>query len=358
MSHPRFPRWPGLIEAYRDRLPVDAATKVVTLNEGNTPLIHARHLPGEIGADIDLHIKYEAMNPTASFKDRGMTMAMTEALTKGKEAVICASTGNTSASAAAYAARAKLRCVVILPNGKIALGKLAQAMMYGATVLAIEGNFDDALHIVRELGTRPEFSVVNSINPVRIEGQKTAAFEICDALGDAPDFHFLPVGNAGNITAYWKGYREYHQDGIAKKLPRMFGYQAAGSAPIVDDRVITDPVTVATAIRIGNPASWHGAKAAAAESQGKIDKVTDEEIISAYRLLARLEGLFVEPASAAPIAGLIKAHRAGLIPSGSRIAVTVTGHGLKDPDTALRSGIDQPAVIPATAEAVLRSLKA
>jgi threonine synthase len=357
-SHPRFPRWPGLIEAYRDRLPVDAATKVVTLNEGNTPLIHALRLPGEIGADIDLHIKYEAMNPTGSFKDRGMTMAMTEALTLGKEAVICASTGNTSASAAAYAARAKLRCVVILPNGKIAMGKLAQAMMYGATVLAIEGNFDDALRIVRELGSRPEFSVVNSINPVRIEGQKTASFEICDALGDAPDFHFLPVGNAGNITAYWRGYREYKNEGIATKLPKMFGYQAAGAAPIVEDRIITDPVTVATAIRIGNPASWQGAKAAVAESQGKIDKVTDEEIVSAYRLLARLEGLFVEPASAAPIAGLIKAHRAGLIPAGSRIAVTVTGHGLKDPDTALRSGIDQPVVIPATSEAVLRSLGA
>ncbi|HEY8967261.1 MAG TPA: threonine synthase, partial [Candidatus Methylacidiphilales bacterium] len=284
MSSPKFPRWPGVIEAYRDRLPVTPQTRVVTLHEGNTPLVRAERLPAEIGADIELFVKYEAMNPTASFKDRGMTMAMTEAYNRGGvEAVICASTGNTSAAAAAYASRAKLKSVVILPNGKIALGKLAQAMMYGATVVAIEGNFDDALRIVRELGARPEFAVVNSINPVRIEGQKTAAFEVCDALGDAPDFHFLPVGNAGNITAYWKGYKEYHRDGLAKKLPRMFGWQAAGSAPIFEDRIIENPNTVATAIRIGNPASWIGAKEAVSESQGRIDIVTDEEILEAYR---------------------------------------------------------------------------
>ena len=358
MSHsPKFPRWPGIIEAYRDRLPVTPQTRVITLLEGNTPLIKAERIPGEIGADIELYIKYEAMNPTSSFKDRGMTMAMTEAANRvGVAAVICASTGNTSAAAAAYAARAKLKSVVILPNGKIALGKLAQAMMYGATVVAIEGNFDDALRIVRELGSRPEFAVVNSINPVRIEGQKTAAFEVCVVLGDAPDFHFLPVGNAGNITAYWKGYREYHRDGIAKQLPRMFGWQAAGSAPIVEDRIIEHPNTVATAIRIGNPASWQGAKAAAADSNGRIDIVTDDEILDAYRLLARLEGLFVEPASAAPIAGIIKAHRAGLIPAGSRIVATTTGHGLKDPDTAVNSGIAKPVVVPSDVDAVLRVL--
>jgi len=350
------PVWPGLIEAYRDRLPVTPETRVVTLYEGNTPLIRADRLPQEIGADIELFIKFEGMNPTGSFKDRGMTLAMTEALHTRKEIVICASTGNTSASAAAYAARAKLRCVVILPHGKIALGKLAQAMMYGATVLAIEGNFDDALQIVRDLGRRPEFAVVNSINPVRIEGQKTAAFEIVDVLGDAPDFHFIPVGNAGNITAYWRGFREYHRDGLAKKLPRIFGYQAAGAAPIVENRIIADPTTVATAIRIGNPASWQSAVAAGVESNGKIDKVTDDEIIAAYRLLARLEGIFVEPASAASIAGLIKAHAAGLIPKGSRITATVTGHGLKDPDTAVSSGVAQPTVIAATAEAALRAL--
>ncbi len=355
-SAPKFP-WPGIIEAYRARLPVTPQTRVITLLEGNTPLIKAERLPGEIGADIELFIKYEAMNPTSSFKDRGMTMAMTEAANRGGvQAVLCASTGNTSAAAAAYAARAKLRSVVILPNGKIALGKLAQAMMYGATVVAIEGNFDDALRIVRELGRRPEFSIVNSINPVRIEGQKTAAFEVCDVLGDAPDYHFLPVGNAGNITAYWKGYKEYHRDGLAKKLPKMFGWQAAGSAPIVEDRIIEKPNTIATAIRIGNPASWQGAKDAVAESHGRIDKVTDEEILEAYRLLARLEGLFVEPASAAPIAGLIKAHRAGLIPAGSRIVATTTGHGLKDPDTAVNSGIAKPTIVAANIDAVLSVL--
>jgi threonine synthase len=296
------------------------------------------------------------MNPTASFKDRGMTMAMSKAAERGAQIVVCASTGNTSAAAAAYATRAKLKCVVLIPNGNIALGKLAQAIMYGAEVIAIEGNFDQALDLVRELGKRPEVEVVNSINPVRIEGQKTAAFEICDVLGRAPDFHFLPVGNAGNITAYWRGFREYHRDGIISNLPKMMGWQAAGSAPIVDNHIVTDPKTVATAIKIGNPASWQGALDAAKESGGSIGKVTDEEILEAYRMVAKYEGVFVEPACAAPLAGVIKAHQAGLIPAGSVITATMTGHGLKDPDTAIKSGNAQPKVVAATLDAVLKAL--
>ncbi|MDE1172024.1 MAG: threonine synthase [Verrucomicrobium sp.] len=352
----RAPRWPGVMEAYRSRLPIQDYRRVITLLEGNTPLIPAPRLPKAIGADIDLHVKFEAANPTASFKDRGMTMAMSEAVHKGAQAVVCASTGNTSASAAAYAARAELRCIVILPHGKISLGKLSQALMYGAELVMIEGNFDDALNVVRDLGQRPEFAVVNSINPVRLEGQKTAAFEICDVLGDAPDFHFLPVGNAGNITAYWKGFREYAQDGLSTRTPKIFGYQAAGAAPIVENRVIPDPQTFASAIRIGNPASWKGATAAAAESHGRIDKVTDEEIAAAYKMLASLEGIFVEPASATPVAGLIKAHQAGLVPAGSRVTVTVTGHGLKDQDAAKAAAAQEPKVTAPTAEAVLKAL--
>jgi threonine synthase len=329
--------WPGVIERYREFLPVSDATPVVTLLEGNTPLIKADNFVRAIGGQFDLYIKYEAMNPTCSFKDRGMTMAISKAKERGAEVVICASTGNTSASAAAYAARARMKCVVVLPNGKIALGKMAQALMYGATTIAIEGNFDDALRIVRELGETGKVEVVNSINPVRIEGQKTAAFEICDQLGRAPDFHFLPVGNAGNITAYWKGYKEFHASGRTDALPRMFGFQAAGAAPIVDGHAIPDPQTVATAIRIGNPASWQGATNALKESKGHIDKVTDDEILEAYKLVARSEGIFAEPASAAPLAGLIKCIRANLIPPGSVISATLTGHGLKDPDTAIKA---------------------
>src|ERR1051325_2057147 len=345
--------WPGVIERYREHLPVTHHTPIVTLLEGNTPLIRADNFVEAIGGKFELHIKYEAMNPTCSFKDRGLTMAISKAKERGAQIVICASTGNTSASAAAYAARAKMKCVVLLPNGNIALGKLAQALMYGATTIAVEGNFDDALRIVREVAETGKVEIVNSINPVRIEGQKTAAFEICDALGDAPDFHFLPVGNAGNITAYWKGYKEYHAAEKADTLPRMFGFQAAGAAPIVDGHAIADPQTVATAIRIGNPASWQPAKDAIQESSGHIDKVTDEEILAAYTLLARTEGILVEPASAACLAGLKKCVERGMMDEGSLIAATMTGHGLKDPDTAIKTAGFAPTVVSATKEAVM-----
>ena len=346
--------WPGVIERYREYLPVTEATPVITLLEGNTPLIRVDNFTRAIGGDFELYLKYEAMNPTCSFKDRGMTMAISKAKERGAEVVICASTGNTSASAAAYAARAKMKCVVLLPNGKIALGKMAQALMYGATTIAIEGNFDDALRIVRELGETGKVEVVNSINPVRIEGQKTAAFEICDQLGRAPDFHFLPVGNAGNITAYWRGYREFHAAGKIDLLPRMFGFQAAGSAPIVDGHPIEHPQTIATAIRIGNPASWQGATSALKESKGHIDKVTDEEILAAYKLIARTDGVFAEPASTAPLAGLIKCVKAGLIPPGSVITATLTGHGLKDPDTAIKAAGFEPYITKPDKDAVMK----
>ena len=346
--------WSGVIDRYAEFLPVTAATPIVTLNEGNTPLIPAPNFVEAIGGKFELYLKYEALNPTCSFKDRGMTLAVSKAKERGATVVICASTGNTSASAAAYAARAKMKCVVLLPNGKIALGKLAQALMYGATTIAVEGNFDQALQIVRELGETGKVEVVNSINPVRIEGQKTAAFEICDALGAAPDFHFLPVGNAGNITAYWKGYREYQSAGKSHKLPRMFGFQAAGAAPIVDGHRVEDPQTVATAIRIGNPASWKGATAALAESRGRIDKVTDEEILNAYKLIARTEGIFVEPACGAPLAGLIKCVRANLVPEGSVVTATMTGHGLKDPDSAIQTAGFSPVVVKASRDEVMK----
>ncbi len=325
---------------------------MVTLLEGNTPLIRVDNFVRAVGGDFTLYLKYEASNPTASFKDRGMTLAVSKAKERGAKVVICASTGNTSASAAAYAARAGLKCVVVLPHGKIALGKLAQALMYGATTISIEGNFDVALRIVRELGESGVAEVVNSINPVRIDGQKTAAFEICDQLGRAPDFHFLPVGNAGNITAYWRGFREYHAAGQADRLPRMFGWQAAGAAPIVDGAPVEQPQTVATAIRIGNPASWQGALEARDASKGRIDKVTDDEILAAYRLVARTEGVFVEPACAAPLAGLIRCVKEGAIPAGSVVTATMTGHGLKDPDTAIGQSEFKPIVVPATREAV------
>src|SRR3954466_9399082 len=304
-------RWQGVIHRYAAYLPVTENTPIITLSEGNTPLIPVPNFVQAIAGDFELYLKYEAANPTCSFKDRGMTVAVSKARERGAEVVICASTGNTSASAAAYAARAKMKCVVLLPNGKIALGKLGQALMHGAVTVAIEGNFDEALRIVRELGQTGKVEVVNSINPVRIEGQKTAAFEICDQLGDAPDFHFLPVGNAGNITAYWKGYKEYHAAKKVDRLPKMFGFQAAGAAPIVDGHPVAEPNTVATAIRIGNPASWQAALDALKESGGHIDKVTDEEILAAYKLIARTDGIFVEPASAACLAGLIKCVKAG-----------------------------------------------
>jgi len=346
--------WPGVIRRYAEHLPVTDATPVVTLLEGNTPLIPASNFVAAIGGSFHLYLKYEAMNPTCSFKDRGMTMAVSKAAERGAQVVICASTGNTSASAAAYAARAKMKCVVLLPHGKIALGKLAQALMYGATTISIEGNFDDALRIVRELGETGKVEVVNSVNPVRIEGQKTAAFEICDQLGRAPDFHFLPVGNAGNITAYWRGYREYAASGKVDSTPRMFGWQAAGAAPIVDGAPVAEPNTVATAIRIGNPASWQGATDALRESNGHIGKVTDEEILAAYKLIARTEGIFVEPACAAPLAGLIRCVREGRIPEGSVLTATMTGHGLKDPDNAIKTAGFEPVLVSADKEAVMR----
>jgi threonine synthase len=347
-------RWRGVIHAYRQWLPVSDSTPVVSLNEGNTPLVRVDNFVRSIGGDFELWLKYEGVNPTCSFKDRGMTMAVSKAKERGASVVICASTGNTSASAAAYAARAGMKCVVLLPQGKIALGKLAQALMYGAVTVSIEGNFDDALHIVRELGETGKVEVVNSINPVRIEGQKTASFEICDQLGRAPDFHFLPVGNAGNIKAYWRGYREYHEAGKADRLPRMFGFQAAGAAPMVLGSPVADPQTVASAIRIGNPASWKPASQAFKDSNGFIDKVTDEEILAAYRTIARADGIFVEPASATCLAGLIHCVKAGKIPKGSVIAATMTGHGLKDPDNAIATAGFEPIVVPAKTESVLK----
>jgi len=351
---PQPSHWAGVIRRYAEYLPVTADTPVVTLLEGNTPLVAAPQFVEAIGGKFQLYLKYEALNPTGSFKDRGMTVAISKAKERGAQVVICASTGNTSASAAAYAARARLKCVVLLPKGKIAQGKLAQALMYGATTIALEGNFDDALRIVRELGETGHVEVVNSINPLRIEGQKTAAFEICDKLGDAPDFHFLPVGNAGNITAYWQGYKEYHAAEKSDTLPRLFGYQAAGAAPIVDGHPIEDPQTVASAIRIGNPASWQGALDAINDSQGQIGKVTDEEILAAYKLIARTEGIFVEPASATPLAGLIQCVQDGLIPEGSLITATMTGHGLKDPETAISAAGVEPTVVPPNKEAVMK----
>ncbi len=345
--------WRGIIEEYRRYLPVSDSTPVVTLSEGGTPLVPALNFVESIGGKFELYLKYEGLNPTCSFKDRGMTMAMSKAKERGAEVVICASTGNTSAAAAAYAARAKMKCVVLLPDGKIALGKMAQALLYGATTVALRGNFDDALRIVRELGETGKVEVVNSINPFRIEGQKTASFEICDQLGCAPDFHFLPVGNAGNITAYWKGYKEYFSVKKSDRLPRMFGFQAAGAAPIVDGEPVLEPNTVATAIRIGNPASWQGARSAIDESKGHIDKVTDEEILAAYRQVAQSDGIFVEPASASCLAGLKKCHAAGMIPEGSVITATMTGHGLKDPDNAIKNAGFEPTVVDPTKEAVM-----
>ena len=350
-------KWQGIIERYRSRLPVTESTPVISLLEGNTPLLHAPNFAKAIGLEADVYFKYEALNPTCSFKDRGMTLAVSKAKERGAQVVVCASTGNTSAAAAAYAARAGMLSAVILPNGKIAMGKLAQAIMYGAKVLAIEGNFDEALRLVRELGSQPGVEIVNSINPVRIDGQKTAAFEICDNLGDAPHFHFLPVGNAGNITAYWRGYQEYFNDKISTRTPKMFGYQAAGSAPIVENRIIEKPETVATAIRIGNPASWEGAKNAVSQSQGQIDKVTDEEILEGYRMIAKSDGIFAEPASAASVAGIMKAHREGKIPPGSIITATLTGHGLKDPDTAIRVSPNGVTVVPSNLDSILKALK-
>ena len=340
--------WPGLIEAYRDRLPVAPGTPVVTLLEGGTPLLPARELSRRTGCDVLL--KVEGANPTGSFKDRGMTVALTQAAAAGAEAVICASTGNTSASAAAYAVRAGLTCGVLVPQGKIALGKLAQALAHGAHLLQVDGNFDDCLTLARDLSERYPVTLVNHLNPNRIEGQKTAAFEICDVLGRAPDVHCLPVGNAGTITAYWKGYTEYGQG-----LPKMFGFQAAGAAPIVTGQPVPRPTTIATAIRIGNPASWQHAVAARDASGGLIAAVTDREILSAYRLLARSEGVFVEPAAAASVAGLLATAADGRLTAGQTVVCTVTGNGLKDPDWAI-AGAPVPVTVPVDAAAAAAQL--
>jgi threonine synthase len=339
----KFKQGRGVIARYRDFLPINDKTPVISLGEGDTPLIYCRELSKRVGRGCDVFVKNEGVNPTGSFKDRGMTVAVSKAMERGAHALICASTGNTSASAAAYAARAGISCAVILPAGKIASGKLLQAFAYGAKIVAVEGNFDDALRIVRELGELGDFAIVNSINPDRIAGQKTAAFEIVDEIGDAPDYHLFPVGNAGNITAYWAGYRGYHSQGRSRTLPVMLGFQAAGAAPIFHNRIIEQPETIASAIRIGDPASWKQARAAIEESRGAVDVVTDEEILDAQMWLARQEGILVEPASAAAIAGFFKCcdsneavYSFRKIPEGSRIVCTVTGHGLKDPDVIMQ----------------------
>jgi len=332
---PFRPRYTGLIDKYRDRLPVHDDTRVISLGEGNTPLIRLNNIPRELGLEVDLYVKYEGLNPTGSFKDRGMTMAVTKAVEEGSRAVICASTGNTSASAAAYAARAGITAFVLIPDGKIALGKLAQAMMHGAVVLQIKGNFDEGMRLVKEVGESAPVTIVNSINPYRLQGQKTAAFEIIEELECAPDYHCLPVGNAGNITAHWMGYCEYLEHGIVNNRPRMVGYQAAGAAPFIRGQMVDQPETVATAIRIGHPQSWDKAWAAQKESGGWFDACTDEEILAAQKLLAQKEGVFCEPASATSLAGALKDIRAGKIPAGAKVVCTLTGHGLKDPDVAI-----------------------
>lgn len=336
----------GVIDNYFSYLPVKDRKNIISLNEGNTPLIRARNIEELLDMKAEIYLKYEGLNPTGSFKDRGMTVAVSKAVEDGASAVICASTGNTSASAAAYAAKACLKCVVLIPEGAIAMGKLAQAIAYGAKVIAIRGNFDDALKMVRELAERRPITLVNSINPHRIEGQKTASFEICDVLKEAPDYLAIPVGNAGNITAYWKGFKEYYSLKKIGKLPKMMGFQAAGAAPIVENRIIPNPETIATAIRIGNPASWKYAVEAAQSSQGKIDKVTDEEILEAYKILAKYEGIFVEPASAASVAGVIKMCKKNIINDGEKVVAVLTGHGLKDPDTAIKVGIEPTVLDP------------
>lgn len=347
-------KWEGLLRAYKEYLPVNEHTPLLTLNEGNTPLIRLNKLSDEWG--IDLYVKTEGANPTGSFKDRGMVMAVAKAKEEGSDTIICASTGNTSAAAAAYAARAGLRCIIVIPEGKIAMGKLAQAVIYGAEIISIEGNFDEALAMVRRISEIEPITLVNSVNPYRLEGQKTAAFEICDQLGSAPDILALPVGNAGNISAYWKGFKEYH----TKKntgLPRMHGFEAEGAAAIVHNRVFENPETVATAIRIGNPASWHLATAALDESDGKIDEVSDEEILWMYRKLASSEGIFAEPASCASLAGIYKQLRHGEIPHKSTVVAILTGNGLKDPNVAIEYSPIKPVRLPNDELAVAEHIK-
>ncbi|MDI6758261.1 MAG: threonine synthase [Candidatus Omnitrophota bacterium] len=355
-------KYNGVIERYKKYLPVTKKTPIITLQEGNTPLIYADYLSKLMGENFEIYLKYEGLNPTGSFKDRGMTLAISKACEEGSKAVMCASTGNTSASAAAYAARAGIKCIVFIPSGAIALGKLSQALIHGAQVLAIEGNFDDALELAKEITKNYPITLVNSLNPYRIEGQKTASFEICDCLREAPDFQVMPVGNAGNITAYWKGYKEYKESGKIKILPKMLGFQAKGSAPIVKGYPIKNPKTIATAIRIGNPASWKQAEAARDESKGMIDLVSDKEIINAYKLLAQKEGVFVEPASAASIAGLLKLAKKDYFKRNTQyarrntqIVCILTGHGLKDPDRAIKS-IKEPKLVQANLKAVLKEI--
>jgi threonine synthase len=345
--------WRGVIEEYADRLSLLPGASAVTLLEGGTPLVFAPELSAR--TDCEVYLKVEGLNPTGSFKDRGMTVAITQAVAAGSKAVICASTGNTSASASAYAVRGGLTSAVLVPQGKIALGKLAQALVHGARLLQVDGSFDDCLTLARDLADHYPVTLVNSVNPDRIEGQKTAAFEVCDVLGSPPDIHCLPVGNAGNITAYWKGYIEYQRDGVISTLPKMFGFQAAGSAPIVTGERVDNPITIATAIRIGNPASWKQALAARDESGGLIDAVTDRQILAAYRLLARSEGVFVEPASAASVAGLLATAGDGRLPRGSKVVCTVTGNGLKDPEWAI-SGAPTPVTVPVDAHAAAGAL--
>lgn len=355
-------RYTGIIERYRDRLPISDSTRIISIGEGHTPLIQLQNIPKLIGKDVDIYVKYEGLNPTGSFKDRGMTMAVTKAVEDGSEAIICASTGNTSASAAAYAVRAGITAFVLIPEGKIAQGKLAQTLMYGAQIIQIRGNFDQGMSLVKEVANHAPVTIVNSINPFRIDGQKTAAFEIVDALGKAPDYHCLPVGNAGNITAYWKGYSEYatETNGIAAvcdKRPVMCGYQAAGAAPFIAGKMIDKPETVATAIRIGHPQSWDYAWAAQKESGGWFDSFADEKILAAQKMLASYEGIFCEPASAASLAGALKDIGSGKIPEGSTIVCTLTGNGLKDPETAISQCSDtHPVSIDASLDAVKKAI--
>ncbi len=354
---PLSQRYTGLIESYRERLPVSENTRIISISEGNTPLIKLENIPGLLGKDVNIYVKYEGLNPTGSFKDRGMTMAVTRAVEEGSQAILCASTGNTSAAAAAYAARAGIKAFVIIPEGKIALGKLAQTMLYGALIIQIKGNFDEGMRLVKEVAEHAPVTIVNSINPYRIEGQKTAAFEIVDQLGDAPDFHCLPVGNAGNITAYWKGYKEYASDqgalkAVASKTPVMCGYQAAGAAPFISGKMVDNPETIATAIRIGHPQSWDYAWAAQRESGGWFHSFSDEKILEAHKMLAAHEGIFCEPASATSLAGAMYDIENGRIPEGSTLVCTLTGNGLKDPDTAIKQCTSAPITVEAELEAV------
>jgi threonine synthase len=353
-------RYTGLIDKYRDRLPVSDDTRIISLGEGNTPLIRLNHIPRSLGKNVDIYVKYEGLNPTGSFKDRGMTMAVTKAVEEGSRAIICASTGNTSAAAAAYAARAGITCFVLIPEGKIALGKLAQAMIHGAVVIQIEGNFDAGMDLVKKVANEAPVTIVNSINPYRLQGQKTAAFEIIEELGAAPDYHCLPVGNAGNITAHWMGYSEYADHGICNNRPVMVGYQAAGSAPFIAGKMIDNPETIATAIRIGHPQSWDKAWQVQKECNGWFAAFSDVEILAAQKLLAEKEGVFCEPASATSLAGALHDIKKGRIPEGSRIVCTLTGHGLKDPDTAIKQStapmVKVRAELAAVKQAILSNL--